>query len=111
MNCVIGTGIPHANRVYSGYLEEIDSISSNCAGLRRMGSAALDLAFVAAGKLDAYWERNLNLWDVSAGVILVKEAGGKITQPQGNEWSIESKDILASNLNIHEIIQKKLKII
>ena len=110
-NCVIGTGIPHANKVYPRYLEEIDSISRNCAGLRRMGSAALDLAYVAAGKLDAYWERNLNLWDVSAGVILVKEAGGKITQPIGNDWSIESKDILASNLNIHEIIIEKLEII
>jgi len=61
--------------------------------------------------LDAYWERNLNLWDVSAGVILVKEAGGKITQPKGSNWSIESKDILASNLNIHEIIIEKLEII
>ena len=111
INCIIGTGIPHANRSYPRYLEEIDSISSNCAGLRRMGSAALDLAFVAAGKLDAFWERNLNLWDVSAGVILVKEAGGKITQPRGDDWSIESKDILASNSNIHEIIQEKLRII
>lgn len=110
-NCVIGTGIPHANRIYPRYLEEIDSITRNCAGLRRMGSASLDLAFVAAGKLDAYWERNLNLWDVSAGVILVREAGGKISQPTGNDWSNESKDILASNLNIHEKIVEKLRII
>ena len=110
-DCIIGTGIPHANGIYPKYLNEINSISKNCAGLRRMGSAALDLAYVAAGKLDAYWERNLNLWDVSAGVILVKEAGGKITQPKGNDWSIESKDILASNLNIHEIIIEKLEII
>ena len=76
-----------------------------------MGAASIDLAFVAAGKLDAYWERNLNLWDVSAGVILVKEAGGKITQPNGDEWNTESKDILASNLNIHEVIKEKLSII
>ena len=76
-----------------------------------MGAASIDLAFVAAGKLDAYWERNLNLWDVSAGVILVKEAGGKVTQPNGDEWDLKSKDILASNLNIHEIVRKKVDII
>lgn len=108
LNCIIGTGIPHANRIYPKYLEEIDSISKNCSGIRRMGAASIDLAFVASGKLDAFWERNLNLWDVSAGVILVKEAGGKVTQPDGKEWKIESRDILASNLNIHELIKKKL---
>ena len=111
IDCIIGTGLPHANRGYQNYLEEIDNISKNCSGLRRMGAASIDLAFVAAGKLDAYWERNLNLWDVSAGVILVKEAGGKITKPNGDEWDIKSKDILASNLNIHEVIKEKLIII
>lgn len=110
INCIIGTGIPHADRGYKNYLDEIDSISKSCSGLRRMGAASIDLAFVAAGKLDAFWERNLNLWDVSAGVILIKEAGGKVTKPDGSEWNLESKDILASNLNIHEIIQEKLRI-
>lgn len=110
IDCIIGTGIPHANRVYPKYLEEIDCISKSCAGLRRMGAASIDLAFVAAGKLDAYWERNLNLWDVSAGVILVRESGGNVTQPNGNEWTLESKDILVSNMNIHQIIQEKLSI-
>ena len=111
MDCIIGTGIPHANRIYSNYLQEIENISKNSSGLRRMGAASIDLAFVAAGKLDADWERNLNLWDVSAGIILVKEAGGKVTQPNGDEWNLESKDILVSNLNIHEIIKEKLSII
>ncbi len=111
INSLIGTGIPHANQIYSKYLEEIDVISKNCSGLRRMGAASIDLAFVAAGKLDAYWERNLNIWDVSSGVLLVKEAGGKITIPNGEEWTIESKDILASNSIIHEKIAKKLNII
>ena len=111
MDCIIGTGIPHANRSYLNYLQEIDNVSKSCSGLRRMGAASIDLAFVASGKLDAYWERNLNLWDVSAGVILVKEAGGKVTQPNGDEWNLESKDILVSNLNIHEIIKEKLSII
>ena len=73
-----------------------------------MGAASIDLAYVASGKLDAFWERNLNLWDVSAGIILIREAGGKVTQPNGSEWTLESKDILVSNLHIHEIIQEKL---
>ena len=72
-----------AKLTYEGYLDEIHQISKECSGLRRMGSAALDLAYVAAGKLDAFWERNLNLWDMAAGVLLVREAGGIITEPTG----------------------------
>ena len=109
-DCIIGTGIPHLGRIYENYLQEIDQITKECSGLRRMGSAALDLAYVAAGKLDAFWERGLNLWDMAAGVLLIKEAGGKVTEPSGKPWTIKSKDILASNLTIHEKIQKKLVI-
>ena len=105
---VIGVGIPHANRTYENYLNEIEKIANKCSGLRRMGSAAIDLAYVASGKLDALWERNLNLWDVSSGVLLVREAGGKVTEPSGNPWNILSKDILASNSILHEEIQEKL---
>ena len=108
--CIVGTGIPHLNKIYKNYLKEIDQISKVCSGLRRLGSASIDLAYVAAGKLDAYWERNLNLWDVSSGVLLIKEAGGKVTEPSGNSWNINSKDILASNTKVHEIIQQKLTI-
>ena len=106
--CIVGTGIPHANRTYENYLNEIDQVSINCSGLRRIGSAAIDLAYVAAGKLDAFWERNLNLWDVSSGVLLVREAGGKVTEPNGNPWNISSKNILASNSSVHEVILEKL---
>ena len=106
ISCIVGTGIPHANRSYPNYLIEIDEISKKCSGLRRMGAASIDLAFVAAGKLDAFWERNLNIWDVSAGVLLVREAGGKVTEPNGKSWNTSSKDILASNMNIHDIMEK-----
>ena len=65
-------------------------------------------------KLDMHnhmvWERNLNLWDVSTGILLVKEAGGKITELNGDPWNFESKSILVSNTHIHEIIQNNLKI-
>ena len=71
----------------------------------------MDLAYVAAGKLDAFFQNNLNIWDVSAGVLLVKEAGGKVTMKNGNEWKIESHSILASNLLIHEEIQSKLTLL
>ena len=107
--CLIGTGIPHANDIYPNYLEEINNVSKSCSGLRRMGAAAIDLAYVASGKLDGFWEKNLNLWDVSAGVLIIREAGGKVTLPNGNEWTIESKDILASNLLIHQELQEKLQ--
>jgi len=106
--CVVGTGIPHANKIYEKYLNEINQVSKNCSGIRRLGSAAIDLAYVASGKLDAFWERNLNLWDVSSGVLLVKESGGKVTEINGNTWNISSKDILASNSCVHEIVQEKL---
>ena len=107
-DCIIGTGIPHANRTYPNYLDSIDSVSKSCSGLRRMGSAAMDLAYVASGKLDGFWEKNLNLWDVSAGILIVREAGGKVTLPDGKEWTTDSKDILASNLLIHQELQDKI---
>ena len=91
-------------------MKEIYNIGKNCSGIRRMGSAAIDLAYVAAGKLDGFWERNLNLWDVSTGVLLVKEAGGKVTELNGDTWNFESKDILVSNSYIHELMLNNLKI-
>ena len=75
------------------------------------GAASIDLAYVAAGKLDGFWEKNLNLWDVSTGVLLIKEAGGKVTEPDGNDWTINSRDILASNLFIHSKLQEKLTLL
>ena len=76
-----------------------------------MGTASLDLALVASGKLDGFWERDLNIWDVCSGVILVKEAGGKISLPNGDAWHTESRDILATNTNIHEEMQNKLTLL
>ena len=110
-DCLIGTGLPFGERVYDNYLLEIDEILKVSAGIRRLGSAGLDLAYVAAGKLDAFWEKNLNLWDISSGVLLVTEAGGRITKVDGNEWDIKSKDIIASNTKIHDQIVKKLSLL
>ena len=90
-------------------MKEIYNIAKDSSGIRRMGSAAIDLAYVAAGKLDGFWERGLNIWDVSSGILLVKEAGGKITELDGNKWNINSKDILVSNAHIHELMINNLK--
>jgi len=110
-DCLIGTGLPFGERIYDKYLLEIDEILKSTAGIRRLGSAGIDLAYVASGKLDGFWEKGLNLWDVSTGVLLVKEAGGKISKIDGKDWDIESSDILASNTNIHIDLQKKLSLL
>ncbi len=72
--------------------------------VRRLGSAALDLAYVAAGIFDGFWEINLNPWDVAAGALLVKEAGGKVTQYNGSDYSIYNQSILATNGKLHNEI-------
>ncbi len=74
----------------------------NCRDLRRLGSAATDLAFVACGRLDGFWEFGLSPWDIAAGAIIVKEAGGKVTDTNGNLLDLFGKDILATNKNIHK---------
>lgn len=71
-------------------------------GLRRLGSAALDLSYVAAGRFDGFWEVNLNPWDMAAGVLFVREAGGRVTDFIGGESTIYKKQVLASNGNIHD---------
>ena len=110
-DCLIGTGLPFGNRIYKNYLSEIDLISKNTAGIRRLGSAGLDLAYVASGKLDGFWEKDLNLWDISSGTLLVKEAGGKITNLNGDNWTIDTREILASNSKIHPDLNKKLSLL
>jgi len=110
-NCIIGTGIPWSNKVNDKYFIQQKNISQITAGIRRLGSAGLDLAYVASGKLDGFWEDDLNLWDVSAGILLVKEAGGKITEPNGSQWTVNSRNILATNMNIHNLLEKKLSLL
>src|SRR6187549_2293093 len=84
--CVIGCGLPHLGR---GDLElsrlELTEMQERVAGLRRFGAASLDFAFVAAGRLDGYWERNLQPWDIAAGIVLIKEAGGSVGDIHGGD--------------------------
>ena len=76
-----------------------------------MGSAAIDLAYVASGKLDGFWEKNLNLWDMVSGVLLIREAGGKVTEINGNQWTVNSTNILSSNSLIHKKLEEKLALL
>jgi len=95
---VIGTGIPHMGRgEHGGYLLELSSVMARAAGVRRMGAAALDLAYVAAGRFDAFWERGLSPWDVAAGALLVREAGGFVTGLDGSEDVLKADAIVAGN--------------
>lgn len=77
-------------------------------GVRRGGSAALDLAYVAAGRLDGYWERGLNPWDIAAGILLIQEAGGKVTSYEGDPVDLYSGRLLASNGILHEVLIQEL---
>ena len=109
--CLLGTGLPFGDRIYKNYLLEIDEILKYSAGIRRLGSAGLDLAYVASGKLDGFWEKDLNLWDVASGVLLVNEAGGRVTKMNGDNWDTNSREIIASNTKIHELLYEKLSLL
>ena len=112
-NCVIFTGGPsyeEKGRDKELALEEYKKISSKVLiPIRKLGSASLDMAYVAAGRCDGFWQRNLNYWDIAAGIILVKEAGGFVTDFDGNDKYVENKTILATNSKINEEMIEVLK--
>ena len=110
-NCLVGTGIPFSDRVYDKFYTELDNLAKKTAGIRRLGAAALDLAYVSSGKIDGFWERDLNLWDICSGVLLVKEAGGRISEPNGNKWTTNSRDITVSNSLIHDKLIENLTLL
>ncbi len=109
-DAVIACGLPHLGR---GDLalgrKEIAAVQEEVAGLRRFGAAALDLAWLAAGRFDGYWERNLSPWDVAAGLILVREAGGYVTDPEGGEAPFLTGDVVAGNETMHRELMRLLK--
>lgn len=109
-DCVIGTGIPHLGRGHHGnYLVELRNVMGEAAGVRRFGSAALDLAYVAAGRLDGFWEDSLSAWDMAAGVLMIREAGGFVTDKEGGNSMLDSGAIVAGNETIHRALVKTLK--
>ena len=110
-NCIIFTGGPkYESKDKELALEEYKKFSSKTlAPIRKMGSASLDMAYVAAGRCDGFWQRNLNYWDIAAGIILIKEAGGFVTDFNGNDAYIEKKTILATNSRINKEMIEVLK--
>ena len=105
--CVIATGIPFAGRGDQVEFSKIlNAVMPNVAGIRRFGSAALDLAWVAAGRFDAYWENGLQYWDVAAGLLLVREAGGFVTDYRGKDGMIGRKEIIAGNDQVQSKLHK-----
>jgi len=108
--CVIACGLPHIGR---GDLDlsrrEMTEIQNRVAGLRRFGAASLDLAFVAAGRLDGYWERNLQPWDIAAGQIILREAGGTVSGIAGNDDPLQTGNVICGNEFVHGELVKILK--
>ena len=107
---VLGTGIPFLGHgQHARFLKELHQISQRVAGVRRFGAASLDLAYVAAGRLDGFWERDLKPWDMAAGVLMITEAGGKVTNADGGDDIMGSGSICAANLELHPLLVEKLK--
>src|SRR6266699_36626 len=99
---VIGTGMPFGARADAGtYIATLAAITRATAGIRRTGSAALDLAYVAAGRFDGFWEFALSPWDIAAGLLLVREAGGFVSDLAGGQTMMTSGDVLAANGHLH----------
>jgi myo-inositol-1(or 4)-monophosphatase len=108
---LLATGIPFLGHGQHGrFLKELHQVSQRVAGVRRFGSAALDLAWVAAGRYDGFWERDLKPWDIAAGLLLVTEAGGKVTDADGGTEMLKTGSVCAANLEIHALLAERLRV-
>jgi myo-inositol-1(or 4)-monophosphatase len=108
-DALIATGVPfkgHGDP--ERFASELGQVMGEVAGIRRFGSAALDLAFVAAGRYDGFWERDLHAWDIAAGLLLVREAGGYVTEIEGGRRPLETGNLLATNTRLHTHLARLL---
>ena len=104
-DCVICCGIPHRGRGDAErFRAELAAVQSTVAGIRRTGAAALDLAWIASGRFDGFWERGLSAWDLAAGVLLVREAGGFVTDLDGGHDVLEKGSVVAGNEPVHHAL-------
>ena len=102
-DAVLTTGIPHRGRGgHKQFLTEAEHVMKDCSGVRRTGSAALDMAWVAAGRFDGYWEHGIKSWDMAAGVIIVREAGGFVSDTEGGTQMLDKGSVIAANPHIHK---------
>ncbi|WP_298257586.1 inositol monophosphatase family protein [Bradyrhizobium sp.] len=108
--CVLACGLPHIGRGnHELSRQEMTELQNRVAGLRRFGAASLDMAFVAAGRLDGYWERNLQPWDMAAGQIMVREAGGIVSGIAGDDDPLITRSVICGNEFVHAELVKILK--
>ena len=113
-DALIATGIPYLGHGDLGrWTRILEAVAPNVAGIRRFGSAALDLAWVAAGRYDGFWEEHLEYWDIAAGVLLVREAGGFVTDFKGADRALDTGQVLASNdglqTRLHKLVAGALR--
>ncbi len=107
---LIGTGVPiRAGANLDAYLPQLRAVVEKTSGVRRAGAAALDLAYVASGRLDAFWELNLKPWDLAAGILLVQEAGGIVSELYGAEDPMKTGNVLAANPKLHALVEPLLR--
>jgi myo-inositol-1(or 4)-monophosphatase len=102
VECLVATGFPSHKRHKNPNIHFYHQITLRTHGVRRAGSAALDLCYVACGRFDGFWEFNLNPWDTAAGVLIVEEAGGRVTNFAGGTFELNSRETLASNGLVHQ---------
>jgi len=107
---LLGTGFPYRDqRFLDAYLAMLKALIQDTAGIRRPGSAALDLAYVASGRLDGFWELGLAPWDIAAGALLVREAGGFVTDIGGGERFMETGNLIAGPLKVHNAMLRTIR--
>ncbi|MEM7170663.1 MAG: inositol monophosphatase family protein [Pseudomonadota bacterium] len=105
---LIATGVVRAGAT-NDYLAEVQAVLNETSGIRRWGTASLDLAYVAAGRYQGFWERGLSPWDIAAGIVIVREAGGLISETNGKPIGLNSSSILAANDSCHLALMKIFK--
>ena len=107
---LIGCGLPIQNWKGRelGFTRQMEKVADDCGGLRRLGVASLDMAYVAAGRQDGYWEHGTKIWDIAAGVLLVREAGGRVGRLEGDEELFEEGTVIAGNPDIYDKLRAAL---
>jgi len=104
---LFATGIPFLGREgHEEFIGQLKSVMAVSAGVRRCGSAALDLAYLAAGRFDGFWEHGLNPWDMAAGIVMIREAGGFVSDFQGKDRMLDTGEIVAGNSHMFDVLKK-----
>lgn len=107
---LVGTGMPYHGHGSAGeFVAQLDAVIGQVAGIRRLGAASLDLAYVAAGRFDAFWEEHLSPWDIAAGLLLVREAGGYVSKTDGGGDVLATGSVLAANDQLHQPMLRLLR--